>query len=134
MNRLEKFKPLSLLLLRAALGVVFLYHGWPKLFGNTQVFLDSFARIGLPSWTAYVAGVIELFGGALLLAGLFTRITGLVLTVHMCVALWKFHFSEGILAVREYEFPLVLAAGALAFATTGAGLLSLDHLVFKEKA
>ena len=134
MNRLEKLKPLSLLLLRVTLGVIFLYHGWPKLFGNTQLFLDSFQRIGLPPWVAYVAGVVELFGGGLLLLGLFTRVAGLVLAAHMAVALWKFNLGEGILAVREYEFPLVLAMAAFALATTGAGILSFDYFIFKDKA
>lgn len=134
MHRLEKLKPLALLLLRCSLGLTFLYHGVPKLFGKTQVFIDSFAGIGLPAWTVYLAGVIELFGGGLLIVGLFTRVAGLVLTVHMCVALWKFNLAEGLLAVVEYEFPLLLAASAFVLATAGAGVISLDRAIFKDKA
>ena len=134
MNRLEKLKPLALLVLRCALGLTFLYHGWPKLFGKTQVFIDSFERMGLPAWTVYLAGVMEVFGGGLLVMGLFTRVAGLVLAVHMCVALWKFNLAEGLLAVGEYEFPLMLLAGAFALATTGAGVISFDRAIFKDKA
>lgn len=134
MNRFSKLQPLALLLLRWSLAVTFLYHGIPKLFGKTQVWIDAFERMGLPPWSAYLAGVIEIFGGGLMLLGLFTRIAGLVLMLHMCVALWKFNFAEGLLAVREYEFPLALAAAAFVLATTGAGKLSLDHAIFRDKA
>ena len=134
MQQLEKLKPLALLLLRCALGIVFIYHGMPKLFGKTQMFIDSFTGMGLPVWTVYLAGVIELLGGGLLILGLFTRIAGLLLTAHMAIALWKFNLAEGVLAVREYEFPLVLAAAAFALAALGAGAISLDKVIFKEKA
>jgi len=133
-NRLEKLKPLALLLLRWAMAVVFIYHGTPKLFGRTQTFVESFQQIGLPGWTAYVAGVIELFGGSLLFAGLFTRIAALILTAHMLAALWFFNLNEGVLAVREYQFPLILAVAAFTLATTGAGAISLDRAIFKDKA
>jgi hypothetical protein len=36
MEALEKLRPLALLLLRAALGVIFIYHGYPKLFVNSH--------------------------------------------------------------------------------------------------
>lgn len=134
MQQLEKLKPLALLLLRCALGVVFIHHGMPKLFGKTQVYVDLFTGMGLPVWAVYLAGVIELFGGGLLILGLFTRIAGLLLTVHMAIALWKFNLAEGVLAVREYEFPLVLSVAAFTLAALGAGAVSIDRIVFKEKA
>ena len=133
MQALEKLKPLALLLLRCALGAIFIYHGFPKLFGQTQRFVTAFANLGLPGWTAYVAGVIELFGGALLILGLFTRVVGLLLTAHMGVAMWKFNLSEGWMALREYELPLVLAITAFTLATVGAGVISLDHAISAGK-
>lgn len=36
MQHLEKLKPVALLLLRLGLGVIFVYHGYPKLFGPTH--------------------------------------------------------------------------------------------------
>ena len=134
MHALEKLKPLALLLLRWALGVIFVFHGAPKLFGNSQRFLEFFASLGFPSWMAYVAGVVELFGGALLIAGLFTRVAGLLLAGEMAVALWKVHLAKGVLAVNEYEFPLTLAVAALTLAAVGAGAISLDRAIFKDKA
>ena len=134
MHVLERLKPLALLLLRGALGLIFVYHGVPKLFGKTQAYMASFEGMGLPGWTVYVAGIIEMFGGGLLVAGLYTRIAALILTLHMCVAMWKFNLAEGVLAVREYELPLALLAGAFALAAIGAGAISLDRVIFKDKA
>jgi len=50
----------------------------------------------------------------------------------MAVAIVKVHSIHGVMALREYEFPLALAAAALALATVGAGLMSVDHLLFGE--
>ena len=48
MSFLKKLEPLALLLLRCGLALVFIYHGYPKLFGNTAIFVESFRAIGLP--------------------------------------------------------------------------------------
>ena len=133
MGYLEKLKPLALLFLRCALGIVFITHGYPKLFGDTKNLIATFTGLGLPWWTVYLAGVIEVFGGGLLILGLFTRFTGLLLTLHMGVAMWKYNLSEGLQAVRQYELPLVLAAAAFALATLGAGAISLDYPIFGRR-
>ena len=71
-------------------------------------------------------------GGLLLLLGLCTPVAALFLVLDMGAAMWKYNFSEGVYAVREYELPLVLGLAALALATTGAGPWSLDHLIFRR--
>lgn len=134
MHNLEKLKPLGLLLLRCALGVIFVYYGYPKLFGDTPRTVEAFVKLGFPSYFAYIAGIVEFFGGCLLIAGLFTRIAGLLLAGEMVVAIWKVHLGKGILAVSEYQFPLALAAAAFALVTTGAGVISFDGVLFKDKA
>ena len=134
MRGLEKLKPLALLLLRVALGIIFIYHGYPKLFGHTRETVQSFGRMGFPSYFAYVAGVIELFGGFMMIEGLFARIAGLLIAGEMAVALWRVHnIISDPLAVHNYEFPLMLAVGAFAIAASlGAGAISLDQLLFRE--
>ncbi len=134
MNALDKLRPLGLLVVRLGLGLIFIYHGFPKLFGDTERFTQFFASVGLPASLVWVAGVVEVFGGALLIAGLFTRIAALLLAGQMAVAIWKVHSAKGLLAVGEYEFPLALAVAGFALATTGAGLISLDHAIFRQKA
>lgn len=133
MQGLEKLKPLALLILRAALGVIFIYHGYPKLFGHTRETMQGFAHMGFPPYFAYIAGVIELFGGFMLLAGLFARIAGLLIAGEMAVAVVQVHhILSDPRAVQNYEFPLVLAAAAFAVATLGAGVISLDQALFHE--
>jgi putative oxidoreductase len=129
---LEKLRPLALLLLRCGLALVFVFHGYPKLLGKTAIFVSAFRELGLPAYFVYVAGVVEVFGGLMLLLGLCTPVAGVLLMLDMCGALWKYNLSEGISAVREYELPLVLALAALTLATTGAGPFSLDRLIFRK--
>jgi putative oxidoreductase len=133
MHSLEKLKPLALLLLRFAFGVIFIYHGYPKLFGHTRQTMDAFAHMGFSPYLAYLAGIIEFFGGCLLIVGLFTRIAGLLIAGEMAVALVQVHkILEDPRAVHNYEFPLALATAAFTLATIGAGLISLDHVLFRE--
>jgi putative oxidoreductase len=133
MQPLERLKPPALLLLRCGLGIIFVYHGYPKLFGDRHLYLDAFVRFGFPSYFAYLAGVVELLGGCLLILGLITRLAGLLLAGEMAIATLKVHLSEGVLALNEYQFPLALAVGAFTLVATGAGFLSLDHIIFKQK-
>ena len=134
MKSVEKLQPVALLLLRLGLALVFLYHGAPKLFGDTGKFVAAFESLGLPSYTVYVVGVVETLGGLLLGLGLYTSIAGVFLLLDMCAAMWKYNFNEGIYAVREYELPLVLGLAALAIATTGAGPYSIDRLLRGRKS
>jgi putative oxidoreductase len=131
---LNSLQPIGLLGLRIALGIIFIAHGYPKLAhlrGGAQM-QSFFVEHGLPGYFVYIAGVIETFGGGLLLLGLFTRAAALFLAMEMCVAIWKVHSGHGYLAVHDYEFPLTLAAACFALATVGAGMISLDQPLFER--
>jgi putative oxidoreductase len=133
MQSLEKLKPLALLLLRLAMGIIFVHYGYPKLFVHPRSSEAWFSQHGFPGYFAYLSGVLELFGGLLLIAGLFTRIAGLLLAVEMAVALWRVHgLLADPLAVQNYQFPLMMGVASLALATVGAGALSLDQVIFRE--
>ena len=132
MKGLNALQPLGLFLLRVALGIIFVYHGYPKIAHAGGQMQGFFVQHGLPGYFVYVAGVLEVFGGGLLLLGLFTRPAALLLAVEMGVAIWKVHSGGGIYAVHNYEFPLTVGAACLALATIGAGMLSIDHAVFGE--
>ena len=132
MKSLNALQPFGLLALRIALGIIFFSHGYPKLAhlgGGMQGF---FVEHGLPGYFVYVAGVLEVFCGLLLMLGLFTRPAALLLAGEMTVAIWKVHSSKGYLAVHEYEFPLALAVACFALATVGAGAFSLDQPLFEK--
>src|ERR1700734_4387463 len=134
MESLEKLKPLALLLLRLGLGIIFVYHGYPKLFTHTRETMQGMAHMGFPAYFAYIAGVFEFFGGLLLIVGLFTRVAGLLLALEMAVALVKVHgMISNPMAVENYQFPLAMAIGSFALAGVGAGLISLDHAIYSKR-
>src|SRR5580692_5628455 len=132
MKSLNALQPLGLLLLRMALGVIFMSHGYPILAHRMSATHALFAQHGLPGYFVYVSGVLELFGGGLLLLGLFTRGAALLLAVEMVLLMWKVSMPHSYLAVNEYAYPLVLAVGCFALATIGAGLVSVDYPLFES--
>lgn len=132
MKLLSRLQPLALLALRWALSLIFIYHGYPKLVRPTDAMRDFFTSHGFPGYFLGLAGILETFGALLFFVGLFTQPAALVLACEMAVAIWKVHSMHGIMAVKEYEFPLSLAAACLVLGTVGAGVFSLDHLVFGE--
>lgn len=133
MQFLEKLKPLGLLVLRLAVGTSFMFHGYPKL-SDPASWIKAFPGFGFPSYFAYISGILELFGGGLLVVGLFTRGAGLLLAIEMGLALGRTILpATGIYAFRQYEVPLLLGAAALALATTGAGAISLDAFTFESR-
>ncbi|HLJ42122.1 MAG TPA: DoxX family protein [Candidatus Acidoferrales bacterium] len=135
MHHFEKLKPLALLLLRLGLGIIFVYHGFPKLFTHTHQALQEFTHMGFPSYFVYVAGIVEFFGGCLLILGLFTRIAALLIAGEMAIAILKVHLPQGgPMAVGNYQFPLALAVAAFTLVAVGAGAISLDRAIFKNNA
>ena len=133
MQFLEKLKPLGLLVLRLALGASFLFHGYPKLSDPAHA-LKAFPTYGFPGYFAYISGLLEVFGGGLLIVGLFTRGAALLLALEIGLVLGRTIVpSVGFHAFARYEMPLLLGAMALALATTGAGIISLDAFTFESQ-
>lgn len=140
-EKLEALKPLSLLLLRLVMGAAFMAHGYPKLFEPREQRFQFFANLGFPEWAVYVAGVVEFFGGLLLIAGLFTRIAAFFLSGEMAVAFLLAHYPRalasggllGFLGSGRDEYPLLLCVASFLLLTLGAGVLSLDALLFRKK-
>jgi putative oxidoreductase len=133
MQFLEKLKPVGLLVLRVALGASFIFHGYPKLSEPARA-LKAFPGFGFPSYFAYISGILEVFGGGLLIAGLFTRGVALLLAIEMGLVLGRTIIpSVGIYAFGRYEIPFLLCAMALALATTGAGSISIDAFTFESR-
>lgn len=124
---------LALLVLRIALGAVFIAHGAQKLFvygfAGTS---GSFADMGVPmaSITGPLVGLVEFIGGMLLVVGLGTRFVAAALAVDMAVAAFLVHLPFGIFSADGgYELPLILAAGALAAILAGPGRISVDAVL-----
>lgn len=135
MQFLDKLKPLGLLVLRLGVAAIFLSTGYDKLFGAPGKWLAWFPKQGFPSYFAYIAGSLELFGGILLVLGLLTRVVGLLLAIQMAVAVWKVSLPHsGISNVEGYGLPLILGVACFALFTVGAGALSVDGITFEGHA
>lgn len=133
MKFLDQLEPIGLLFLRAALAIIFVYHGFPKLAHATPDMQQFFVAHGLPAFFVSVAGVLETFGGFLLLLGLFTRPVALLLGLEMLIAIWKVKLAPDVVFVRDFEFEMLICGACVALACLGAGMASLDFLVFKER-
>ena len=125
-----------LLIARLALGAVMVAHGWQKLdqggLGGTA---DGFEAMGIPLAPAAAAFAIaiELGGGILVLLGALTPVVGVLWALNMAGALWFVHRDAFFAADGGYEFVLILATFGLVLAVTGAGRLSVDHMVGRQR-
>ncbi len=82
---------------------------------------------------ALLAGSGEFFGGLLLLFGLLTRASSLVLAITMFVAIFSVHFANGFfMSANGYEFAFVLLGASVALMFSGAGRYSLDALLLNK--
>ena len=115
------------LVLRVGAGVLFLQHGLQKFFGTLGGLPDG--PVPLVSLLG-VAGLLELVGGVLLIAGLLTRPVAVVLAIEMVAAYFIAHVPQGGWPIQNQgELALLYAAIFLFLAGNGAGPVSLDAWV-----
>jgi len=123
-------------ILRLTLGIIFIGHGWGKLFaeGNPANFAGWLSSMGLePSLLlAVAAGLAETVGGLLLVIGLFTRVAASSLVVVMLVAIGFVHLDAGMFGKGGYEFQLLLLVGVVSLLIQGSGKYSLDEIINKK--
>tara|TARA_R110000787_G_scaffold85525_1_gene182414 strand:+ start:116 stop:496 length:381 start_codon:yes stop_codon:yes gene_type:complete len=112
-------------ILRMMAGLLFLAHGAQKFLGfpSGQYAMSgwTFAQLG-----AY-AGVIELFAGALIALGLFTRPSAFIASGAMAFAYFLGHASQGFWPVNNGGDAAILYCFVfLYFVFAGPGPISLD--------
>lgn len=138
MARSKGISEFSLTLLRVVLGFIFLYHGYLKLFvkGNlpSTAFFFSQAGIPLPNISAVVVAFVEFIGGLLLLIGLLTKWTSLILIFEMAVAFFVVHLKKGFLVSKGgYEFVLLILAALVVILAYGAGKFAFGKRFLKSR-
>ncbi|MEZ4424361.1 MAG: DoxX family protein [Gemmatimonadota bacterium] len=110
-------------LLRIVAGLLFMQHGAQKLFG-------WFGGNAVASWFAFplgVAGLLEFFGGILILIGLFTRPVAFILAGQMAVAFWWRHYPNGVWPIQNGGEPAVLFCFIFLYlAVVGGGRYGID--------
>ena len=126
------FSRYALSLLRIAAGFTFTLHGAQKLFGwlggSGGAKAELFSLVGL-------AGVLEFFGGLLILAGLFTRPVAFILCGEMAFAYFRSHAPKGFWPILNGgELAVLYCFVFLYLAATGPGSISLDRLLGRRSA
>lgn len=118
--------PRILSVLRIAAALIFIAHGTQKLFG-----FPAPPQSGLPAAFSlyWIGGVLEAFGGLLLLIGLFTRPVAFLLSGQMAVAYWMFHAPRGVYPLLNGGDASILYCFVFLYlACAGGGVWSLDNL------
>jgi putative oxidoreductase len=124
--KLKSWSPWALSLLRIMTALLFLEFSLLKLFDFPTA--PDFEMIPL----FYVAGVLELVGGSLLLLGLFTRPVAFVLSGEMAVAYFHTHAPQSFYPIaNEGVAAIMFCFVCLYMALAGGGALSLDRTLFQ---
>jgi putative oxidoreductase len=129
---------LGLLLLRFAIGGVFLAHGAQKVFGlwggagigAFRTALDGFgySNTGVLAW---IAAVGEMVGGAAVVLGVLTPVAAAgLLAISLNIVLLNAHngfFISGPPGAESVELDVLLGVGAAALVLAGPGRIALDN-------
>ena len=114
--------------MRIVIGLLFLQHGSQKLFGipGSGQPAPNFSWLSLMG----AAGVLEFFGGLLILVGLFTRPVAFILSGQMAVAYFMAHAKQGFLPIMNRgELAVLYCFAFLYLSVAGGGVWSIDHCV-----
>jgi putative oxidoreductase len=121
----ERWAPWLLSVLRIVAGLIFLEHGAQKLLGFPP------PMPGMPPIAAFTqfwyGGILELFGGLLVLIGLLTRPAAFILAGEMAVAYWMFHAPKSPFpAINGGDAAILFCFVFLYLSAAGPGPWSLD--------
>ncbi|HXH59999.1 MAG TPA: DoxX family protein [Fimbriimonadaceae bacterium] len=136
----------SLLLIRVVLGVIMVYYGCQNVFAlfggqgfyaTSQTFADS---LGLPLAVGQSAMIIQFAGGVLILLGLMSRLSGLLVALVMTVAAaWGAQATESIVKTTSADplaavgYPTCLVVMALVLFLLGGGMGSVDAVIASKR-
>lgn len=131
---------------RVIIGIGFVYHGFVKLFTapGYEMFVRLLGDIGMPApvLMARGVGIVEFFGGAMILAGAFLNLAAVLLILDMLVAMFTVTLPQGFgimnvtvmieagprFGMPGFEINLLYLGGMISLLLTGAGKLSVDAL------
>ena len=115
--------------MRAAIGVIFIVHGFGK-FGNPG-FGGWISSMGIPAEMQIPIALAEFVPGILLLIGVLTRISGALLSIVMLGAIFLVKGASSLDGDKGYEFDLILLAASLIVIVAGPGRVSVSHVIKK---
>jgi len=122
---------LAATILRVALGILFIAHGWLKLViftpAGTAAFFES---LGFPGALAYLVMAAELAGGVALILGVWTRWVSLALVPVLLGSIYAPHGAAGFFFSNEgggWEYPAFWAITLIVQALLGDGAYALKR-------
>ena len=121
----HRYADKALGILRIVAALLFFLHGTSKLFGFPPFSMGALPEVGTLAW---VAGVLEVVGGALLLVGLLSRVTAFILSGQMAVAYWMVHAPQSTFPSENGgELAILYCFIFLYIAAAGPGAWSIDN-------
>ena len=118
------------LILRLALGAIFITHGWMKL-RNLKQTSSNFEAMGFrpAGFFGKIATYLEFFGGIAIVLGLAVGPVSVLFILEFIVILgWR--FSKRMPFIGGWELDLLILAAAIALFALGAGAFSIDRMLF----
>lgn len=120
------------LILRIGLAVIFLVHGYPKLFGGPAFpkgptdFAKVLVKLKIPApeFFAWAVAVLEFVGGVFILIGFLTPLVSLLLSIEILISITKIYWKAGFVGGWEFKFAQLVISLALLF--LGPGQWSVD--------
>ncbi len=117
----------GMFLIRVALGLVFVSHGWSKI-QMMDGTVSFFASLGLATFVAYLVSWVELLGGIAMILGVWTKWAGILLAIVMAGAIWYVTGAKGFMGGGGYEYTLTLLLVSLGVAFAGPGGFTVHKL------
>ncbi len=132
-SNLDHLLPVGIMILRVCVGIgVLLGHGLPKLQemlgGNTDLALAIEQRLGFPypNFFAWLVVVIQVFVSLLLILGLWTRPSAILIGFTIAYGVLNFHWVDGY---YRMEAGLLYSLVFVIIAISGPGRVSIDRLI-----
>lgn len=133
--------------LRLIVGVGFFLHGSAKLARGPENFTHILDALGMldPALLAWATILVEIFGGAAVIAGLFIPLVSVPMVIVLLVAIFTVHLPNGFSSIKllsvtsagahfgqpGYETDLLYLCGIVALVLGGSGPLSLDRYLLR---
>ncbi len=130
----QRLVPVAYLMLRLAAGLMFFQTGAMKIFGWFGGMPGANGATASLTTQVGIGGLLEVVGGILIMLGLFTRISGFILSGEMAVAYWQFHAPNGAWPVLNGGVSAALYCFVFLFmAAYGGGEFSIDTLIRRRR-
>ena len=135
---LDKHKDVGLLFLRVSIGLIFVWHGYPKIMGGPSQWhvmgrvLQDIGIQAFPAFWGFMAAFAEFIGGLFIILGIGTRLFAILLTLLMSLIMFlSLKQGAGALIASPFLKDIIIF---LSLVIMGSGKYSVDELLIKAVA